>query len=72
MLGSAFGAVAGGVLEDIGGDISDTFELGEKASAFLSGLGDRLEEFLGALPPDEAALLRAKLQEHQDARRDRP
>jgi hypothetical protein len=71
MLGSAVGAVAGGVLEDVGGDISDTFELGEKASAFLSGLEDKLEEFLDALPPDEAALLRAKLQDHQDARQDR-
>ena len=68
LLGTAVGGVTAGVLEDVGGDISDTFELGEKASDFLNGLGDRLEEFMGALPPDEAALLRAKLQDFHTAR----
>jgi Leucine-rich repeat (LRR) protein len=71
LLSSTFVGIAGGVVEDVGGDISDTFKLGEKASEFLSGAGEKLEEFLGALPPDEAALLRAKLQDYQEARRDR-
>ncbi|MCB6177185.1 hypothetical protein LHP98_03455 [Rhodobacter sp. Har01] len=69
LIGSTIGGVAGGVLEDIGGDISDHYELAEKAIEFLDGTGDKLDELLDALPPDEAAHLRAKVEDHRQGRK---
>ncbi|TAG28433.1 MAG: hypothetical protein EAZ40_03530, partial [Rhodobacterales bacterium] len=76
LVGSTVGAAvvgfAGGILEDIGGDVSNHFGLGEKAIEFLEGAGDKLEELFDALPPDEAASLRAKLHDFQAARHGKP
>jgi hypothetical protein len=71
-VGTTIGGLSNGVLEDIGGDVSDHFGLGEKAVDFLDGAGDKLEELLDALPPDEAANLRARLQDYQAGRNRKP
>jgi hypothetical protein len=72
LIGSAVGGIAGGMFEDIGGDVSDHFGLGEKAIDFLDGAADKLDELFDALPPDEAANLRARLQDYQAGRNLKP
>lgn len=55
--------IADGILKDIGKDIGEHYELGEKSIAFLEAIEDKIEGFLAALPPDEAAILRSELDE---------
>ena len=55
--------IASGILNDIGTDISNQYELGEKAGAFIEEAKDRIEELLANSPPDEAARLRSILED---------
>ena len=72
LVGSSVGGIADGILDDIGGDVSDHFGLGEMAIEFLEGAGDKPEDLFDALPPDEAANLRATRQDFHAARDGKP
>lgn len=76
LVGSTVGGIAGGVLEDVGGDISDHYQLGEKALDFLAGAEDKFDALLEAMPTDERARLKGALDDlrpelEQARRRDR-
>ncbi|QUJ77485.1 hypothetical protein KDD17_05695 [Sulfitobacter albidus] len=53
--------VASGILNDIGTDISDHYELSERAIEFLEASEKEIEQLLKNSPPDEAAQMRSLL-----------
>ncbi|MEO0485728.1 MAG: hypothetical protein AAF092_07430 [Pseudomonadota bacterium] len=65
--GSAVGTAGGAVVTDIATDISNHYELGEKAIAFLAAAEDDIETFIKGLTPDEQAQLKAALQDARAA-----
>ncbi|MCB1378195.1 MAG: hypothetical protein KDK89_07505 [Alphaproteobacteria bacterium] len=63
LVGGLAGGVTTGVLGDIGTDISNHYELGEKAIAFIEGSKDQINDLLDQLTPDERARLRSALKD---------
>ncbi len=64
---AAFGTLAL-VASDVVPELSDRYELGEKAGDFLDAAGDAIRDFLEGLAPDERARLKAVLDDAHLAR----
>lgn len=64
---TASGLLAG-VTGDVGGDISDHYELGEKSVGYLDSMSEKLNELINGLPPDEKAILISLLEDLREKR----
>ncbi len=62
-LAGVVGGTAAGITSDVGTDVSNHYELGERAIDFLEGREDLFQEFLIGLPPDEAANLESRIRD---------
>ncbi len=65
------GGLLAGVTGDVGGDLSDHYELGEKSARYLDSLGEKLMDLIEGMPPDERANLISILEDMRDTRQRR-